>query len=522
MGTDDITRVWAGDILKWDPTPDGLMVHGVAASPALDLDAQVCDPTWLKSAMPDWMRWGNVREQHSSIAAGVGKTLEAGEADKWSLSSLVVDPSTQAKVKAGVLKGYSVGIKGAQVVKDAAARNGRIVGGKIVEISLVDRPCNPDAMLDQTSVALAKAEGAALAPVDQAGVVLHEIKEPVTKAEASDDKPAKVRSAKILTPSAHRRALATVDRVLKGEISDITKYDETGDIAGANQVLSIICDLIISEATEMKAGRPEEYWDIQTLMQACSAMRSFLRSETDQNAVPDTTPDSSDVGGSISYATLAAAAESAGLNAEQIETLKALIPAPRKSPESVGPNSNVDDSDVDKAAKPITMPDGSYPISDQDSLDSAAGLAGKSKTYSKSAVQAHVRAAAEKLGLSLPASYSKTKGKAADVDKAAGPDHNGLADLIKSAVAEATTDLLERVQSAEDRAKALEADLVKVKATPIPGGPVLANATRPSVALNPAIAEIAHLRKQADAITDPVTARGYRELADRKEAALKA
>lgn len=495
MTTDEITRVWAGDILKWDPTPDGLMVHGVAASPALDLDAQVCDPTWLKAAMPDWMRWGNVREQHSSIAAGVGKTLEAGDADKWSLSSLVVDPSTAAKVKAGVLKGYSVGIKGAQVVKDAAARNGRIVGGKIIEISLVDRPCNPDAMLDQTAVALAKAEGASMAPVDQAGVVLHEIDDSVTKAEETPSGQApKVRSAKILTPSAHRKALATMAKVNSGEI---VKYDEADDIAGAQQVLAILADLIISEATEMKAGRAEEYYDIQTLMQACGSVRQFLRSETDQAGQGGDAPasDSSDVGGSISYAML---------SAEPDATKAPAIPAQREPAGGDG---------ADKAAKPRTMPDGSYPISDQHSLESAAGLAGKSKTYSKSAVQAHVRSAAEALGLTLPDSY--TKAEAADIDKAAGPGDNGLAELIKSAVAEATSGY-------EATISGLQADLAKVKATPIPGGPVLANATRPMTKLNPELSRIADLRKQASVITDPATARAYRELADREEASLKA
>lgn len=491
MTTDEITRVWAGDLVKWDQTPDGLMVHGVAASPALDLDAQVCDPAWLKASMPDWMRWGNVREQHSTIAAGVGKTLEA-DGDKWSLDALVVDQSTAAKVKAGVLKGYSVGIKGAQVVKDAVARNGRIVGGKIVEISLVDRPCNPEATL-----ALAKAEGGMLAPVDQAGVVLHTIDD-VAKVETVTE-PAgqapKVRSAKILTPSQHRKALAVMAKVNSGEI---LKYDEASDISAAQSILSSIADLIISEATELKNGRPEEYYDIQTLMQACQAMRSFLRSEQDQ---AETAPasDGSDVSGGISYAMMAATPETAKAPA---------IPAQRAS-----------EDDVDKAAKPMTMPDGSYPISDQHSLDSAAGLAGKSKTYGKAEVQAHVRSAAEALGLSLPDSYSKAKGAktkaaAADVDKAAGPGDTDLAELIKSAVAEATS-------GQEATLKALQAELAKVKATPIPGGPVLASATRPSNALNPELTEIARLRKSATTITDPVTARAYAELADRKEAALK-
>jgi hypothetical protein len=48
------------------------MVYGKATGPDLDLDQQICDSEWLKTAMPRWAQWGNVREQHGPIAAGVG------------------------------------------------------------------------------------------------------------------------------------------------------------------------------------------------------------------------------------------------------------------------------------------------------------------------------------------------------------------------------------------------------------------------------------------------------------------
>ena len=144
----DITYVGLGD-LTYKSTEDGtLLVYGVATDPTLDVDRQICDPSWLKQAMPQWFTSGaNVREQHSSIAAGVGVEL-AADGDKWMLKSEVVDPVTQTKVRKKVLKGYSIGIKGAQVIKDDAAPNGRIVGGTIVEVSLVDRPANPSARIE--------------------------------------------------------------------------------------------------------------------------------------------------------------------------------------------------------------------------------------------------------------------------------------------------------------------------------------------------------------------------------------
>jgi hypothetical protein len=61
------TAVYAA-ILKMDEQPDGtLLVHGKATDDTLDSDEQICDPTWLASAMPEWFKYGNIREQHSSV-----------------------------------------------------------------------------------------------------------------------------------------------------------------------------------------------------------------------------------------------------------------------------------------------------------------------------------------------------------------------------------------------------------------------------------------------------------------------
>lgn len=165
----DRTDVYFGDIVKGktEELPDGtIMVYGKAAGPDLDLDQQKCDPAWLRKAVPDWMTWGNVREQHGAVAAGVGKAL-TGQGDDWYLKAHVVDPTTVLKVKTGVLKGFSIGIRGYRTVADASAPKGRIVDGIIPEISLVDRPSNPTAVMS-----IAKSAGSALAPVDMAGVTI--------------------------------------------------------------------------------------------------------------------------------------------------------------------------------------------------------------------------------------------------------------------------------------------------------------------------------------------------------------
>jgi hypothetical protein len=143
----DSTNVYA-DILKYDENGDGtLTVYGKATDDSVDIDQQICDEAWLAKAMPDWfMTGGNIREQHSNIAAGVAKEYEL-KADGHYISALVVDPVSVKKVQNRVLRGFSIGIKSPRVVRDTKAVNGRIIDGQIVEISLVDRPANPNCQL---------------------------------------------------------------------------------------------------------------------------------------------------------------------------------------------------------------------------------------------------------------------------------------------------------------------------------------------------------------------------------------
>lgn len=160
-------------IVKYDKNDDGtLMVYGNATDDTLDLDSQICDPTWLDAAMPAWFKsGGNVREMHGPSAAGVAKEYEVKSGQHF-IGVHVVDPIAVKKVEARVYQGFSIGIKSPRVVRDSKAANGRIIDGQIIEVSLVDRPANPSAKL-----ILAKAiEGeSTLVQVEE----LHEYKAPL-------------------------------------------------------------------------------------------------------------------------------------------------------------------------------------------------------------------------------------------------------------------------------------------------------------------------------------------------------
>jgi hypothetical protein len=259
----DTTTAYA-EIVKHerDPATGDLLVYGRATSPDLDLDQQVCDPGWLAKAMPEWFASGaNVREQHSSIAAGVGTEL-AQNGQAWDLRARVVDPVSARKVEAGVLKGYSIGIRGPQIIKDAAAPNGRITGGQIVEVSLVDRPANPTCTLT-----LAKA----LKPGPNTAVAVDSARSLMRVEELHDRTGEPLAAYKQLVVD-----LAQAD-------------DETADIASAQQAIAIIARLIQSEADGLAAGDPGEAADIDLLLAAVRALEWFQSNENTEEAPMATT-----------------------------------------------------------------------------------------------------------------------------------------------------------------------------------------------------------------------------------------
>ena len=136
-------------ITKTEETPDGdLVVYGKATDGSVDSDEQIVDPDWAgkgPGGLQDWLDTaGNVRVQHQAQRdpAGKGLAVEIGGDDGHWVKSLVVEPVAKELVRKGVLTAYSVGIARPQIVRDAVARGGRIKGGQIVELSLVDRPAN--------------------------------------------------------------------------------------------------------------------------------------------------------------------------------------------------------------------------------------------------------------------------------------------------------------------------------------------------------------------------------------------
>jgi hypothetical protein len=142
-----ITYAELAPVFKFEKVDDQtLRVFGRATNETVDSDKQIVDLKWAAKALEDWLAsGGNLRVMHnpSRDPAGVGISLDvtAGGAD---IAGDIVEPIAMRLVEKGALRAFSVGIAGAKIARDARAPGGRIIGGQIVEVSLVDRPANPD------------------------------------------------------------------------------------------------------------------------------------------------------------------------------------------------------------------------------------------------------------------------------------------------------------------------------------------------------------------------------------------
>lgn len=134
-----------GTINKADEQDDGsLIVEGIVSSEAVDSDGEIILAAAMKAALPDYMRFANVREMHQPKAAGVALQCDVADGGVTTIVAKIVDSEAVKKIVAGVYKGFSIGAK---ILKRADLNKAIIEQIRLVEISLVDRPANPDALL---------------------------------------------------------------------------------------------------------------------------------------------------------------------------------------------------------------------------------------------------------------------------------------------------------------------------------------------------------------------------------------
>jgi hypothetical protein len=445
-------------IEKADRNADGTMtVYGKATDDSLDIDQQICDGDWLKRAMPAWFKsGGNIREQHSNIAAGVAKEYEA-KADGHYIGVHVVDPVSVKKVDAGVLKGFSVGIKNPRVVRDSKAVNGRIVDGQIVEISLVDRPANPNCQL-----VLAKS-------VDG--------EKDLVQVEELHEKEVTEENNLIQSENNSEKESDAMDKttvsVPKSIVGDLVKFDKA-QFEAAREALA---NLISIEAQEMKKGH-NELSSIAHLLEAVAHLHAWYEGEEAEGEVMEETE-------------VELAADTEKMCAECNKAMKECMCEKSAAAEDMTPTAetgaNLDTATiVPPADTPKSAEAEEAPVAEE--------------------VVAEEAPAAEEVTEEVSVDENSTEKLEAIVEE--------VVDKATKALKSEIANLVSAKEAAEVRAMSLETELATAKSLALGGGPKRTVNPIDVKATNDLLTKAAVYKEKAKATTDITLAKGYKILAD--------
>jgi HK97 family phage prohead protease len=120
------------------------MVWGYASTAAEDDQGETITRDALAEALAEYLKFANIREMHQMSAVGIAEEA-AVDGKGLYVAARIVDPRAWDKVRSGVYKGFSIG--GKVRSRDPADRK-TITALTLSEISLVDRPANPEAVFD--------------------------------------------------------------------------------------------------------------------------------------------------------------------------------------------------------------------------------------------------------------------------------------------------------------------------------------------------------------------------------------
>jgi hypothetical protein len=138
------------------------LIYGVCTSETPDRDNEILDYQTSKPFFEEWSKSverdsggiskGNVREMHRLSACGRLEQIQFNDvAKRIEVAARIVDEGAWKKCKEGIYVGFSVGGKYRNTWKDGGLTR---YTAEPVELSLVDRPCVPDATFQ-----LVKADG---------------------------------------------------------------------------------------------------------------------------------------------------------------------------------------------------------------------------------------------------------------------------------------------------------------------------------------------------------------------------
>ena len=85
-----------------------LTVSGIASTESVDAAGEIVKAAAIEAALPSFRRFPALREMHQSIAAGKVTDIRV-EKGQTLIEAVVVDKSSIAKIRHGVLRAFSIG-----------------------------------------------------------------------------------------------------------------------------------------------------------------------------------------------------------------------------------------------------------------------------------------------------------------------------------------------------------------------------------------------------------------------------
>lgn len=228
-GENNISFYAKFDLKKTDD--EKRMVYGYCTSEAVDSQGEIVSKEAIRNAWKGYMEYGNIREMHQPSAVGVTKEFAHDENGTW-IGVKVVDGEAWEKVKEGVYKGFSIG---GRVVQ----QTDNIIEELILsEISLVDRPANPNAKFTAIKV--------------DDGLVSSSALEAVTKIHSIMNKFVEIDGIKYKEDPANAGQPLLVDgeKVLFVEDESAEEAEATEETAEATEETAVVADAAVEETTE--------------------------------------------------------------------------------------------------------------------------------------------------------------------------------------------------------------------------------------------------------------------------------
>lgn len=301
------------------------------------------------------------------------------------------------------------------------------------------------------------------------------------------------------------------------------QVDEAPDISTGRQVMTLLGQAIGSEAEELGAGHYDEVCDVRMLARAADIISTWIAREKAVAAGQDP----NEACGCCEWCQGIGCGCCQGCGAGMV--MCSAADEALKAAESTATQNDLPDSafayiepggkkDADGKTTPRSLRH--FPVHDKAHAQNALARLSSSPFGDKA--KAKVTAAAKRFGIDV--SDDTSKAAVAEGDTTVQDDPQGsdaLAKSVADAVTKAQEPLLAELAGLKKAVSEQADELAKVKATPIPGGPVMSVTRQPKAADGEDwAAKAAYFDRMADTVSSQEDADGYRQLAAQARAKL--